>query len=201
VTAPTRSAIPTTYRGTNFRSRLEARWAAFFDLVGWRVVYEVGEGDRYLPDFLVLGDWPFFVEVGPCVTRSEYAAKSRDADRSASQLGRDVLVVGVSPVAWREPDPLEHAAAGLFGELLRDPEDGSVLDWSAGMWGRCFTCRAVGVVHDYQTFALRPCGHHQGGSWGDHIRSDELEALWRHAGNDTQWQPESVGSIIRRLGR
>ncbi|MEA2669684.1 MAG: hypothetical protein QOJ33_2618, partial [Chloroflexota bacterium] len=29
-------AIPTTYDGVNFRSRLEAKWAAFFDLLGWR---------------------------------------------------------------------------------------------------------------------------------------------------------------------
>ena len=28
-------AIPTTYAGVRFRSRLEARWAAFFDLCGW----------------------------------------------------------------------------------------------------------------------------------------------------------------------
>ena len=29
------AAIPTTYSGVVFRSRLEARWAAFFDLCGW----------------------------------------------------------------------------------------------------------------------------------------------------------------------
>lgn len=36
MTAATWSEIPTTYQHTLFRSRLEARWAAFFDLVGWR---------------------------------------------------------------------------------------------------------------------------------------------------------------------
>jgi hypothetical protein len=29
------NAIETVYRGSLFRSRLEARWAAFFDLFGW----------------------------------------------------------------------------------------------------------------------------------------------------------------------
>lgn len=33
-------AIPTTYAGVNFRSRLEARWAAFFDLCGWKYTLE-----------------------------------------------------------------------------------------------------------------------------------------------------------------
>ena len=33
-------AIPTTYRGIRMRSRLEARWAAFFDRLGWEWEYE-----------------------------------------------------------------------------------------------------------------------------------------------------------------
>lgn len=33
-------AIPTKYNGINFRSRLEAKWAAFFDLLEWNWEYE-----------------------------------------------------------------------------------------------------------------------------------------------------------------
>ncbi|NJO82415.1 MAG: hypothetical protein HC828_06055 [Blastochloris sp.] len=33
-------AIPTTYQGYRFRSRIEARWAVFFDALGIRWVYE-----------------------------------------------------------------------------------------------------------------------------------------------------------------
>lgn len=48
-------AIETTYRGYRFRSRLEARWAVFFDALGVQWQYEpqgflVG-GTPYLPDF------------------------------------------------------------------------------------------------------------------------------------------------------
>lgn len=51
-------AIETEYKGYPFRSRLEARWAIFFDLCGARWEYEpepFGVGDElgYLPDFLV----------------------------------------------------------------------------------------------------------------------------------------------------
>ena len=47
--------IPTTYRGVTFRSRLEARWAVFFDALGIEWHYE-HEGYQlpsgwYLPDF------------------------------------------------------------------------------------------------------------------------------------------------------
>lgn len=49
-------AIDTLYNGNYFRSRLEARWAVFFDAIGVRWEYEaegydLGEGLRYLPDF------------------------------------------------------------------------------------------------------------------------------------------------------
>ena len=37
---PSRPGIPTLYNGIQFRSRLEAKWAAFFDLLGWEYEYE-----------------------------------------------------------------------------------------------------------------------------------------------------------------
>ena len=49
-------AIETVWKGYRFRSRLEARWAVFFDRLGVEWEYEPegfedGEGNRYLPDF------------------------------------------------------------------------------------------------------------------------------------------------------
>lgn len=48
-------AIETMYNGYRFRSRLEARWAVFFDALGIKYEYEKEgyemEGIRYLPDF------------------------------------------------------------------------------------------------------------------------------------------------------
>lgn len=51
-------AIETHYKGYRFRSRLEARWAVFFDNIGLEWVYEpegfeLGDGVRYLPDFKI----------------------------------------------------------------------------------------------------------------------------------------------------
>jgi hypothetical protein len=63
-------AIETRYKGHLFRSRLEARWAVFFDNLGVRYTYEPegfqidwmneeGRTARYLPDFHLtdLGTW------------------------------------------------------------------------------------------------------------------------------------------------
>lgn len=51
-------AIQTEYKGYLFRSRLEARWAVFFDACGvdWEYEpegYDLGNGLYYLPDFLL----------------------------------------------------------------------------------------------------------------------------------------------------
>lgn len=51
-------AIETEYKGYRFRSRLEARWAVFFDACGVKWEYEpegfdLGDGIYYLPDFLL----------------------------------------------------------------------------------------------------------------------------------------------------
>lgn len=43
--------IPTTYSGVRMRSRLEARWGAFFDIVGWAWEYEPIDLPGWIPDF------------------------------------------------------------------------------------------------------------------------------------------------------
>ncbi len=57
-------AIETRYKGYRFRSRLEARWAVYFDAIGLKWEYEpegfeFKNGTRYLPDFRLpeIGKW------------------------------------------------------------------------------------------------------------------------------------------------
>lgn len=49
----TKQVLPTTLYGINFRSRLEAQWAVFFNLQKWKWVYEPFELNGLVPDFLV----------------------------------------------------------------------------------------------------------------------------------------------------
>lgn len=64
-------AIETEYKGYRFRSRLEARWAVFFDSLGIPWVYEPEginvDGVNYLPDFY-LPDCKQFFEVKGLMT-------------------------------------------------------------------------------------------------------------------------------------
>jgi hypothetical protein len=59
-------SIPTNYAGCTYRSRVEARWAIWFDSVGLRFQYEPQgffiRSGAYLPDFWVEG-WRMFLEV------------------------------------------------------------------------------------------------------------------------------------------
>lgn len=62
-------AIETRYKGYRFRSRLEARWAVFFDTLGIRWEYEpegyqLANGTYYLPDFW-LPELAALIEIKP----------------------------------------------------------------------------------------------------------------------------------------
>jgi hypothetical protein len=62
-------AIDTPYNNHLFRSRLEARFAVFFDALGVEWTYEeegfeLGKGERYLPDFF-LPKYDLYAEIKP----------------------------------------------------------------------------------------------------------------------------------------
>lgn len=70
-------AIETHYRGYRFRSRLEARWAVFFDALGiaWEYEpegFEMEDGFRYLPDFKCrLPKYAGWYEIKPLMAYSD----------------------------------------------------------------------------------------------------------------------------------
>ena len=87
-------SIPTTYKGVNFRSRLEATWAAFFDTCGWEWSYEPVDLDGWIPDF-ALGWMPTLVEVKPFYDSRDFDDVLAKVTRTGFQ-GR-VVLLGVSP--------------------------------------------------------------------------------------------------------
>jgi hypothetical protein len=72
---------PTKYNDVLFRSRLEARWAAFFDLAKWEWEYEPIDLNGWSPDFMVVfpcnhsecnGSHSLLVEVKPYFIISDF---------------------------------------------------------------------------------------------------------------------------------
>ena len=95
------AAIDTIYKGYRFRSRLEARWALFFDFIGMRWDYETEplsvNGEAYLPDFRIypyrnkddavyleikpnkggaMPKWPRVYLAGKCSTEHEWRGEA-----------------------------------------------------------------------------------------------------------------------------
>jgi hypothetical protein len=88
-------AIETRYKGYRFRSRLEARWAVFFDHLGIRWEYEMEgfevQGGRYLPDFW-LPQVNMYAEVKPAeFTDAEITKCASLCEKSGSDV---LLLIG-----------------------------------------------------------------------------------------------------------
>jgi len=86
-------AIPTQYHGYKFRSRLEARFAVFFDALnqGFRYEpegYNLERGLNYLPDFFL--DAGYFVEIKPYYPNS---IEIRKAQLLAQQTRTKVYIL------------------------------------------------------------------------------------------------------------
>lgn len=108
---PAPRSIPTTYRGTRFRSRLEARWAATFDALAWYWEYEpygvdFGDGYRYLCDFHLPAQRCWVEVKGPINDRIDKTNRlrkhvpRRDLVIIARPSGPDGAANFHSPTSW-----------------------------------------------------------------------------------------------------
>lgn len=154
-------AIPTRYLGIQFRSRLEARWAAFFSLVGWRWRYEPIDLAGYIPDFIVnhpSTDW---------LMRPGIPGSSLECSRVVevkSVMDRDLLT--------------EHAS-----KIERSGWDGDVSIVGATLWEHSHDGHGIELGVERVVDGLRV-------GWWAWVMVPRRIALsaWRQAGNHVQWK-------------
>lgn len=118
-------AIETVYNDHLFRSRLEARWAVFFNALGVRYEYELEGFDlhyngKYLPDFY-LPTFKAHLEIKPLPDdlRGKPEWYNKDASKKARELSialKDTFVL----IAFG--DPLEHRACWFENGFVEYPE-------------------------------------------------------------------------------
>ncbi|MDR3082431.1 MAG: hypothetical protein LBV60_16145 [Streptomyces sp.] len=169
-------ALPTIYRGTRFRSLLEACWAATLDSFGivWEYepeTFELESGARYLPDFHLteIGVW---IEVkGPGIPRVEkayelgrmLACDCKLASCDCRWPGGEMVIIGHPPRrldVWND-EAYRHWPGRLKAKLAR--RHGGFVHWTStrqfNSWiTRCSGCRRVTWVERERLRRCPACG-------------------------------------------
>lgn len=165
-------AIETRHAGCHFRSRLEARWAVFFDAMGIEWEYEP-EGfelsvGRYLPDFRIRvpdDDYPYWFEVKPPDFRGD------DRHRVLCVESATPLIVAAGmPRSYRDQFPAAGRVWPLTVLLWGDRLDGARIPagaarpeahpaafLGAGHTSSPGPCRMWDAVHKARAYGCSTC--------------------------------------------
>lgn len=178
------SAIPTMYSGVQFRSRLEAKWAAFFDIVGWQWEYEPFDLGGWIPDFYV---WPwaanttggFLIEIKPAFSLSDFDVDRYESRVNACDLegyeGIVLLGARIFPwsFGWKGCVPNEELLGCQLGWFINALDDSMIGPNYWSMMPREYRYRPDAIN---PLFLFSVAEHHEG------------EACWAEAGNRVQWR-------------
>jgi hypothetical protein len=180
-------ARPTVFNGVQYRSRLEAKWAAFFTALGWEFQYEPFDLADWVPDFHVSGRPGLLVEVKP-VTEFDQQTAERIFHAAGSDE-RELLLVGFAPrtapwfsglrVGWMtDKDWLEDS--NQFNTALVTgitKPDGPNKE------------HRFGIISEEMSFADRISGIYDGDRHLNNSLDHTLPQIWAKACNDVQWIP------------
>lgn len=193
-------AIPTSYAGVNFRSRLEARWAVFFDAMNWRWAYEPLDFGGWIPDFILHGARErILVEVKPLFEPDEalFAEISAQAIKAGSR--DDILVLGADLIGKHS---LGEVGFGWLGEyyptgtaVVNDEliDRGPAHWWAAAALHSGSENGDIGFCHEFGSYRNRISGCHDGDSGAGAVGfDDDIASAWRDAGNIVQWQAKAA---------
>lgn len=177
------AAHPTRYGGVLFRSRLEATWAAFFDLLEWRWEYEPFDLKGWVPDFMLRGQHNALVEIKPI---TEPDADTIDKIMKAAGYQFPLILGGVAP-----PDKQI-----INGRITTFSLHSSCC---CGPQRNCWMNRAIAKVngkydivfgHDPYIALLSGVDVSDTGKIDyTEYNGDDIEDMWRKARNITQWRP------------
>lgn len=189
-------AKPTVYKGIRFRSKLEARWAVFFDALGVTWEYEPAiesvKGE-YVPDFLMGSKT--LIEVKPlikdksepwCLAEDDWADRLELYERAVvgGNGNLEMFIVFGEPGRWESGRLVNagHAAAriGFTGSL----------EFTFGFqMAECLDC---GSIRWFRNGAPDCCPVWTHGAWMDHA----LNAVRDHSyGSDAVAAP-AISSVV-----
>lgn len=176
-------AIPTTWNGIQFRSRLEARWASFFTKLGWEWSYEPIDLKGYIPDFLLHMHEDVLVEVKPFTRFEDPSIGEAKAKVLSSGWEGPFGVVGARFTGfWLGPHLIVD---GLCRSCFHIKENGNL---------RMTKMKTFRLAEDRDRNVCLVCGNDDEGDmyncrvgFEDHDVTIGRVALWNEAGNEVQW--------------
>jgi len=174
-----KKGIPTTHKHRLYRSRLEARWAAMFDLMGWDYEYEPFDLKGWIPDFAIMGEPGMLVEIKPADKQADFASAIDKIEKADPK--RDILLLG-----YRLPVDAEEYA-GALGWLIEYDHYGYRNGVGPAMAGLNKN-QQIDVFHEWGSFAYRISGEYDGDGHLRPVTQSYLDMLWAKAGNEVQWK-------------
>ena len=172
------NAIPTIYRGVYFRSRLEAKWAAMFDLAGWRWCYEPIDLNGYIPDFSLQGvPDPILVDVKPYFNETALRLRAEELGPILRGRTEEILFLGADLIVAVEG----NLCLGLVTERAGGGMGVDGLEPAAPIV--CVDCGSIGFCNAIHSYHSRICGHNgQQQLW-------DVDSAWKSATNTVRWRP------------
>ena len=170
-----RASIPTTAFGIEFRSRLEAKYATFFELLEFKWQYEPVDLNGWIPDFILYGEGgrEVFVEIKPETDREKLQETFSKINKSLAVGNVCVLTPGFF---CKYPDIEGPFCLGYIRTTLM-PDDSYFWDEVA------FKPRPRDICDRTIDFTGRLTGVHN----TDKLRVD---LFFKEAGNRVQWFPK-----------
>lgn len=163
-------AVPKVYRGTRFRSTLEADWAATFDHYGWLWEYEpvavkLPDGTGYRPDFWLPAHRVWAEVKGP----------HNERIKKPQQLQRAVYVEGE-----------EWSWSSDLVVVLRPPGPGEMATWEGAL-----PEQDIVIAHCPECLGYSFMDHNGLWSCRRHIRTHaEPNKFWTEPGGCLYWPGE-----------
>lgn len=171
------NAIKTKYRGYEFRSRIEAKWACMFDQFGWRWEYEPIDLNGYIPDFVLRfphGDT--IVEIKSELAREELLLATEKIERSGWES--EAMILG----SYVDSHGI-FKSSGLISARC-DYDDWA---WDDAIFHLCKKCSSPSVHHMNGRWHCRRCGAYDGDRYVGRLTT--FDTYWAQAHNKTKWTP------------
>lgn len=168
-------AIPTIYKEILYRSRLEARWAVFFDLMEWEFTYEPEDLEKWSPDFTIrtTAGNDFLVEIKPL---RMVDVKLRMRLGEATNFSKGILILSQSPFTDnRIPNAIGLSSLG--GKILNAKNEEDFEFCTSAVFNAYG--KGIDIINFCEYEAID----------GNELTeaSEYCKALWNQAGNEVQF--------------